>query len=36
VPIFGYIFGQELQCDGALELGVFGLADDAHASAAKL
>jgi hypothetical protein len=36
LPVLGEFFRQELQGDGALELGVLGLIDDTHAPAAEL
>ena len=36
LPVPREFFRQELQGNGALELGVFGLIDDAHAAAAQL
>jgi hypothetical protein len=35
LPVLGEFFGQELQGDGALELGVLGLIDHAHAAATE-
>jgi hypothetical protein len=34
--VFSEVFGQELQGDKAVQLGVLGLVDDTHASAAEL